>query len=113
MERNLAVCQVPFCASMEEENPVGKPRGRRAETKSQQSRQESCCRCEVKGDGIIKNERIQTAFYMERTTMIMGAGAPLDLTLPKGITWPSTTNITNEVRKPYNMILTQGQITDL
>ena len=45
--------------------------------------------------------------------MIMGAGAPLDLTLPKGMTWPTTTNITNEVRKPYNMILTQGQTTDL
>ena len=45
--------------------------------------------------------------------MIMGAGAPLDLTLPTGMIWPSTTNITTEVRKPYEMILTQGQTTDL
>jgi hypothetical protein len=45
--------------------------------------------------------------------MIMGAGAPLDLTLPKGVIWPSTTNITTEVRKSYDMILKQGQTTDL
>ena len=45
--------------------------------------------------------------------MIMGAGAPLDLTLPKGVIWPSTTNITTEVRKSYGMILKQGQTTDL
>ena len=27
VERNVAVCQVPFCASMGEENPAGKPLG--------------------------------------------------------------------------------------
>ena len=45
--------------------------------------------------------------------MIMGAGAPLDLTLPTGLIWPSTINITAEVRKPYDMILTQGKTTDM
>lgn len=45
--------------------------------------------------------------------MIMGAGAPLDLTLPNGVTWPSTTNITEEVRKPYDMVLNPGTTTDL
>ena len=43
----------------------------------------------------------------------MGAGAPLDLTLPTGVTWPSTTNITTEVRKPYDMSLKPGAKTDL
>ena len=43
----------------------------------------------------------------------MGAGAPLDLTLPTGLIWPSTRNITTEVRKPYDMILTPGRTTDL
>lgn len=50
---------------------------------------------------------------MERTTMIMGAGAPLDLSLPTGMIWPSTNNITTEVRKPYDMILTPGKTTDM
>jgi hypothetical protein len=50
---------------------------------------------------------------MEEVTMIMGAGAPLDLTLPNGVTWPSTTNITEEVRKPYDMVLNPGTTTDL
>lgn len=50
---------------------------------------------------------------MERATMIMGAGAPLDLTCPDGIIWPSTANITDEVRKPYDMFLTPGIQTNL
>lgn len=50
---------------------------------------------------------------MERATMIMGAGAPLDLTLPKDVLWPSTTKITTKVRKPYDMVLKQGTQTDL
>ena len=45
--------------------------------------------------------------------MIMGAGAPLDLTLPKDVLWPSTTKITTKVRKPYDMVLKQGTQTDL
>ncbi len=37
----------------------------------------------------------------DRTTFIIGAGAPLDLKLPKGVLKPSTYNITQEVIKPY------------
>ena len=39
-----------------------------------------------------------------RVTMIMGAGAVLDMSFPCGIIKPTTSNITNEVRKPYKDI---------
>lgn len=45
--------------------------------------------------------------------MIMGAGAPLDLVLPEDVIWPSTKNITSEVRKPYDMVLKPGTQTNL
>lgn len=35
-----------------------------------------------------------------RATMIMGAGAVLDMNFPADILWPSTPNITQEVIKP-------------
>lgn len=38
----------------------------------------------------------------ERITMVVGAGAPLGFDLPKGIIKPTTSNITDEVRKPYH-----------
>lgn len=45
--------------------------------------------------------------------MIMGAGAPLDMTLPEGIVKPFTSNITNEVRKPYKNLFNPGRETDV
>ena len=39
-----------------------------------------------------------------RVTMIMGAGAVLDMNFPTGVLRPSTWNITQEVIKPYNNI---------
>ncbi len=49
----------------------------------------------------------------KRATMIMGAGAPLDLTLPDNVTWPSTANITKKVIEPYNIVLNPGKKTNL
>lgn len=47
-----------------------------------------------------------------RVTMIMGAGAVLDMDFPCGILRPTTWNITEEVKKPYNDIFDEGrQIT--
>ena len=34
-----------------------------------------------------------------RTTFLIGAGTPLDLVLPQDVIKPSTTEITNDVRK--------------
>lgn len=34
-------------------------------------------------------------------TIILGAGAPLNFSLPSNLIWPSTAKITDEVRKPY------------
>ncbi len=42
---------------------------------------------------------------MNRTTFLIGAGAPLDLDLPEGVIKPSTYNITQEVIKPYENTL--------
>lgn len=47
---------------------------------------------------------------MDRVTMIMGAGAPLDMKIPKGLVFPSTSSITAEVRKPYTHPLDGHQI---
>ena len=43
-----------------------------------------------------------------RTTFLIGAGTPLDLDLPQGVIKASTSNITNDVRRPYTNYLTQG-----
>lgn len=49
---------------------------------------------------------------IKRTTIIIGAGAPLDFTLPKDVLYPSTVNITKEVMKPYvNMFDERKPIT--
>lgn len=40
-----------------------------------------------------------------RITFVVGAGAPLDLSLPENVIWPSTGNITSEVLKPYDNYL--------
>ena len=39
-----------------------------------------------------------------RVTMLMGAGAVLDMNFPSNIIKPTTWNITEEVRKPYDDI---------
>lgn len=39
---------------------------------------------------------------MSRTTLLIGAGTPLDLELPESITFPSTANITKAVCQPYH-----------
>ena len=47
-----------------------------------------------------------------RVTMIMGAGAVLDMSFPCNIINPSTWNITNDVRRPYDGIVNERkQIT--
>ena len=38
---------------------------------------------------------------MNRTTLLIGAGSPLDLYLPNGVAFPSTGNITQKVCEPY------------
>ena len=38
----------------------------------------------------------------KRITFVVGAGAPLDLSLPDTVIWPSTSNITSEILKPYD-----------
>ena len=43
-----------------------------------------------------------------RTTFLIGAGTPLDLDLPQGVIKASTSNITDDVRRPYTDHLTQG-----
>ena len=43
-----------------------------------------------------------------RTTFLIGAGTPLDLVLPQDVIKPSTTEITNDVRRVYTDYLTQG-----
>lgn len=43
-----------------------------------------------------------------RVTMIMGAGAVLDMNFPTGVLRPSTWNITQEVIKPYNDLINEG-----
>lgn len=40
-----------------------------------------------------------------RITFVVGAGAPLDLSLPENVIWPSTGNITSEILKPYDNYL--------
>lgn len=42
-----------------------------------------------------------------RTTFLIGAGTPLDLVLPQDVIKPSTTEITNDVRRVYTDYLTQ------
>lgn len=44
----------------------------------------------------------------KRITFVVGAGAPLDLSLPDTVICPSTNNITSEVLKPYNNYLDPG-----
>ena len=39
---------------------------------------------------------------------MIGAGTPLDLVLPQDVIKPSTTEITNDVRRVYTDYLTQG-----
>lgn len=46
---------------------------------------------------------------MNRTTFLIGAGAPLDLSLADDIVFPSTVNITDEVRKPYRNFMEENQ----
>lgn len=43
-----------------------------------------------------------------RVTMIMGAGAVLDMNFPIGVLRPSTWNITQEVIKPYDDLINEG-----
>lgn len=43
-----------------------------------------------------------------RVTMIMGAGAVLDMNFPTGVLRPSTWNITQEVIKPYDDLIYEG-----
>lgn len=43
-----------------------------------------------------------------RTTFLIGAGTPLDLDLPQGVIKASTSNITNDVRRPYTNYLNPG-----
>lgn len=43
-----------------------------------------------------------------RTTFLIGAGTPLDLSLLQGMIKASTSNITDDVRRPYINYLTQG-----
>lgn len=50
---------------------------------------------------------------MKRITTIIGAGAVLDFDLPKGAIWPSTENITNEIRKTRKNILTGKDIVEV
>mgnify|MGYP002574897953 CR=1 FL=1 len=45
-----------------------------------------------------------------RITCVIGAGAALGFQLPKNITLPSTGNITNKVREPYNSCLNRKNI---
>ena len=40
--------------------------------------------------------------------MIMGAGAVLDMNFPTGVLRPSTWNITQEVIKPYDDLINEG-----
>lgn len=42
-----------------------------------------------------------------RTTFLIGAGTPLDLVLPQDVIKPSTTEITNDVRRVYTDYLIQ------
>lgn len=44
-----------------------------------------------------------------RVTMIMGAGAVLDMNFPANILWPSTRNITQEVIKPYDNVFDENK----
>lgn len=44
-----------------------------------------------------------------RVTMIMGAGAVLDMNFPADILWPSTSNITQEVIKPYTNVFDKNK----
>lgn len=44
-----------------------------------------------------------------RVTMIMGAGAVLDMNFPADILWPSTSNITQEVIKPYTNVFDENK----
>lgn len=50
---------------------------------------------------------------MKRITTIVGAGAVLDMDLPKDAIWPSTENITNEIRKVRKNILTGKDIVEV
>lgn len=51
---------------------------------------------------------------MKRITTLIGAGAVLDFDLPKGTIWPSTENITNEIRKIRKKnILTDKDIVEV
>ena len=42
-----------------------------------------------------------------RVTMIMGAGAVMDMNFPCGVLRPSTWNITRELINPYDDLLTK------
>ena len=44
-----------------------------------------------------------------RVTMIMGAGAVLDMNFPCSLLRPSTWNITQEVIKPYDDLINKGK----
>ena len=48
-----------------------------------------------------------------RTTFLIGAGTPLDLDLPQGVIKASTSNITDDVRKPYTNHLIQGKTINI
>ena len=50
-------------------------------------------------------------FY--RTTFLIGAGTPLDLVLPQDVIKPSTTEITNDVRRVYTDYLTQDDTINI
>lgn len=50
---------------------------------------------------------------MKRITTIVGAGAVLDLDLPKDAICPSTESITNEIRKIKKNILTGKDIVEI
>lgn len=44
-----------------------------------------------------------------RATMIMGAGAVMDMNFPCGVLRPSTWNITQEVIKPYDNVFDKNK----
>lgn len=46
----------------------------------------------------------------QRTTCVLGAGAALEFHLPSNVVFPSTGNITDAVRKPYQDFLTKKSI---
>lgn len=46
---------------------------------------------------------------MNRTTLLIGAGSPLDLTLPNDLAFPSTGNITQKVCEPYRNFMDDKQ----